>query len=331
MVELARVGFPSYTIGSIAADNAGGLWFDAGAPSERCLARLDPRSGELRADARAVGQVATGRDGSLWWSLDQSVVRQQAGVDGTGAAYDLGATVGSEQVVHPLTVDPQGRAWVTLTGANAIARVDRDGPVTRITDGIPAGANPGTIDAGDDGTVWFAEPDVHMIGRATPDGVVTQVDVGGAPEIVVAASGGGAWFYDTDDRSFGRIDGSGAVQRLENATPSAPVIDMTVAPDGSVWYVADPGIVGRFGDGLPLQEIPIADTSGTTTRASFHHPKAITADDAGMIWFTDLFYPGEGSTIAVFAAFAGAPPQDWPQDLPLDRSIGSTLTTCGDG
>jgi virginiamycin B lyase len=328
VVQFANLGFPSYTIGSPSADPDGRVWFRAGTVNESCLVSVDPASTELHATVEPLGDVATGDDGSVWFTTERGAVRQDA--DGARVSYDVGAPIGSEHVARPISIDPQGRAWVTATEANAIARIEPHGSVTRFTDGIPAGASPGTIDAGPDGSLWFAEPDVHQVGRASPDGAIEQVAVGGAPEVVVADLTGGAWFFDGASSGFGHIDRSGGVTRVANATPNAPVIDMAVAPDGSVWYVADPGIVGRFGDGLPLQELPIPDEGGRTARASFQHPRGITSDANGTIWFTSYFYGGEGMAISLDAVATADTAAGWPEDLPLDRPIGASITTCGD-
>src|SRR6266498_4945348 len=67
---------------------------------------------------------------------------------------------------------------------------------------------PISITAGPDGNLWFAERDVHKIGKITTGGVITEypLPIGGFPWDITAGPDGALWFpeYQYVDR-IGRI------------------------------------------------------------------------------------------------------------------------------
>jgi virginiamycin B lyase len=317
----------------VSSDPAGTLWFEAGSTVMRCLNRLDPTNGELVTTPEDIGEAAA-TDGAVWFTSATSVTRRAA--DGVQATFDVGATIGIAGLRRPITVDPAGRAWVSLTGDDAIARIGADGQVDRFADGIPAGAMPGTIVAGADGTVWFAQPGAGRIGRTSADGAITSVEVGGTPTLVAAGPDASAWFVGEPDETGaatgapGRIAADGTVTRYDDVVLDGPVIDLAVAADGAVWLAEATGVVGRLGSDGSFAEWPLVPAPNTF-ETGFHHPESITFDADGTAWVSVWFYGGEYTSILLFAVVVGERPDDWVGDLPLDRPIGRTPSTCGSG
>jgi virginiamycin B lyase len=108
---------------------------------------------------------------------------------------------------------------------------------------------PGSITAGPDGNLWFADctnGSISTIPPNSPTGTSVRVTAypipaldAGAPSPVgiAVASDGSIWFADPtngNDGEIGRITTAGAITEFDT---SAPANSVAVGPDGAVWYV----------------------------------------------------------------------------------------------
>ena len=100
------------------------------------------------------------------------------------------------------------------------------------------------ITLGSDGNVWFTEQTGGLIGRITPDGVVTEFPTGipsrGNFSAIISGPDGNIWFVghgqaDSPDTnaSIGRMTPMGEVT-LFSTDPAAQQI--TAGPDGNLWF-----------------------------------------------------------------------------------------------
>ena len=178
-----------------------------------------------------------------------------------------------------------GLAWLIvlalLAPANAVAATPRfNGPFP-----IPSpNAKPTGITPGPDGALWFAEHDVHKVGRIF-NGTVSESATlpGGAtqPNGIAAGPDGKLWLTTRG--------GNGAIVDLTLAGPfegpfsftlpiSSDPIEIVVGPGGALWFtdtkndmigkIAPDGIIARF-----------AITDGSK-------PYGIVAGPDGNLWYT---------------------------------------------
>lgn len=246
----------------------------------------------------ATGIVA-GPDGALWVAGGSLVVRvtPQGGVSivplvgipsvaggSLLALPPLGTLLaGANQLVnqlagsvrgesHGIAVGGDGALWIA--GGPSLARVTRDGHVSRVPvpGDLPAD---GGITAAADGSLWYSSSPAAAVGRVDLGGQVARYGLQGHPVDLVRGpgsanlwistqnAGGGSWITRMATRSFGPSRPSGwgcgdqnpaacwfRIQtvptgdtRLFNAhgTPGG----VTVGPDGNVWYT-EGGRIGRI-------------------------------------------------------------------------------------
>jgi virginiamycin B lyase len=203
-----------------------------------------------------------GPDGALWLASRQSYTF--AG----GLRRIVLAPVGSYSEVPTQTtpVDyptkvvkgPEGALYAVLTGSGQIGRLDAQGHIVqRFTPppmddqcSITSQKTPQDLVAGPDGALWMTFSNGCWLGRLTPSGSFSTVNV-----------------Y----KSF--LTGSGQTSYL--AFPS----DLAVAPDGALWYTA-PGsnAIGRYKPGGTPQAWSTGQQNGT-------NPRGIVVGDDGVAWF----------------------------------------------
>jgi streptogramin lyase len=179
-----------------------------------------------------------------------------------------------------------------LAALAALAVADPAGAVT-ITEfrfaGVPTG--PTSIARGPDGNIWFAQPDVKMIGRITPDGGLSQTSGGpggitGTLRDLAGGADGTIWFTEV-------IAGVGAIKRISTAgTLAADYTGLsggqpdaiTAGPDGNMWFTDMVGSTLRVGRITRFADVDVF-TSGISTNTG---PGTITAGPDGNLWFTEF-------------------------------------------
>lgn len=199
--------------------------------------------------------VAPAADGQgIWYTA------QQAGALGlldpeTGAIETIPLGAGSSP--HGVVVSPDGAAWVTDTGLNAIVRVD---PATRELAvwplaGDSANLNTATIDAG--GTVWFTGQN-GIVGRldpaAMPPGTILEpvaAPRGRGPYGIDVTLGGDVYFASLAGSYLGRVvpndDGSFTLEEIDPPTPDQGTRRVWSDLRGVLWTSQwNAGQVGRY-------------------------------------------------------------------------------------
>lgn len=200
--------------------------------------------------------------------------------DGAVTEFPLRGPEEGTRAIAAITAGPDGALWFSEAGA--IGRITTTGQVTEFPG---EGLEPAGITAGPDGAIWFIKaPD--RIGRLDPrTGSVTDFSVPGEPfmangsgemsDQIIAGPDGALWFTHFLAGTIGRIATAGAVTEFP---VNAPPTDLTVGPDGHIWFSTRTGVVGRLviaSGGRPLSatltgaaEVPgpgDPDGSGTGT------------------------------------------------------------------
>lgn len=195
-----------------------------------------------------------------------------------------GATVATTTLALPAGTVPIGIAhgpggtWFTDPATGSVGVIDTNDQVTMFALPEPDAA-PGTIAAGPDGAMWFAEPGIHALGRITSAGVATDfaMTTGSNPAGVAAGPDGNIWYTLRATNKIGWGTTAG-FSELTLATGSGPS-SITAGPDGGMWFTAQGSSqIGR---------VDVATKQVTTfPLATGSQPSSITAGADGALWFT---------------------------------------------
>ena len=170
-----------------------------------------------------------------------------------------------------------------------------------LLEGLPAGvitkfsynyssADPGSLTAGPDGNLWFADYGGDAIGRITPKGVITEFPTPGSsinPTAITAGPDGNLWF--TAISQIGNITTKGVVTDFSLNNGYGFPQGITTGPDGNLWfaeYDSFGSAIGRITPKGVITDFPIPNVTypdGTTWPVN---PAEITAGPDGNLWFT---------------------------------------------
>src|SRR5689334_21682857 len=103
---------------------------------------------------------------------------------------------------------------------------------------LPSGVTPTSIAFAADGTPWFGA--TGELANIAPDGTVTEhplPDASAQVGAITTAADGSAWFAENPNR-LGHIIADGTVTEYQ-LQPGENVRTLTVAPDSSIWFIAD--------------------------------------------------------------------------------------------
>jgi streptogramin lyase len=227
----------------------------------------------------SLGPIAAGPDGTFWalepssnkvWHLDRTFTMVPYTVGGTPSAIALGA---------------DGHLWITESGANKIARLDPKTGSVDAFDVPTANSIPNAITAAGDGNVWFTEYFGNKVGRVTPAGHIDEF-----PLTSAGAHPSGIAAYDdqlaitepgVNKIAFVDIYGSPDPKVIGEKlvpTPNATPTGITLAPDGTFWFVEYTGNKVAQINGVVIEEHPIP-TPGS-------HPRVIVTG-GGSLWFNE--------------------------------------------
>lgn len=181
-----------------------------------------------------------------------------------------------------LSAGSDGGLWYFDIERTSIARVSTDGSVSWFQLRYPSGEGSEAI-AGPDGNIWFDGRTADLVprlGRMTPDGDITLLEVPGGGRVNRLAAGhdGNVWFTKKWDSVVSSLTPDGAY--TEYRAPSGELDDLASSPDGSIWFT-DPGN-NRIGCLSPDRTftwlaIPTPD-SGL---------QSIAVGPDGNVWFTE--------------------------------------------
>lgn len=258
--DIATFALPTANAGpaDIAAGPDGNLWFLEGAARQVGRITTSGNVTEYRIPATDgfPTTIVAGPDGAMWFSdfIRNSVWR----VSLTGQFVEYAASTGA----IGLAVGSDDNLWFTgFGGPKRVGRMTLSGAVTLFP---RPSAPPGWRAApSPDGNVWYTVVG-HGFGRITPSGEITEFplssDRGHIPAAIVAGPDGNLWMPVDETWScitpctlpperdgIVRVSLTGAQTRYE--LPEELRIqdgaNITVGPDGAMWFTALRGI-GRF-------------------------------------------------------------------------------------
>ena|SRR5258708_4074598 len=169
-----------------------------------------------------------------------------------------------------ITAGPDGNLWFTETiigpktvnGPGPGGQIGRTTPTGTIsTYPLPSGSLAGSLTAGPDHNLWFAEevmnsngPSIDKIGRISPTGTITEFTlptgnssgVRGGPVGITAGPDGALWFTDAANNAIGRITTAGKISEFALPTPQSAPEYITSGPDGKLWFT-ELGVNGQTG------------------------------------------------------------------------------------
>jgi streptogramin lyase len=106
-----------------------------------------------------------------------------------------------------IAIGPEGNAWVAMSTADAIDRIDPNGGRTRFA--LPSGSEPFDLTYGPDGAFWILESGLGKIGRMTTAGLLTgeyAVPSGFTGQVgITVGPDKNIWFTDSDKGAIGRL------------------------------------------------------------------------------------------------------------------------------
>ena len=306
---------------SIVAGPDGNMWFGitASKTSPPAIGRITPEGEITRFTELAAktdpSDLTVGPGGRIWW------VSNSGSRPGLGYVKPDGLTL---QIFLPtwptdIVAGPDGNMWFTYGEGStaAIARVDSpedpgDTTITYFHEGLREESNPRDIILGPDGNLWFTDPWVDAIGKAAPDGTITEFDADIFAPVLSAGTDGNVWFADG---GISRVTPAGDVTWF--GTPgggeSRYARDLTIGPDGNLWFASsrfEPGngAVGRITPLGQVEEYNVGINPGS-------RPTEIVLGPDGNLWFADW---GEPSAIGRVTPTGNSykPPWEIPEEAP---------------
>jgi virginiamycin B lyase len=237
-------------------------------------------------------------DGAGWvWYVDQ-----RAGTLGglnPATGEEVVVPLGASSAPHGIIMGPDGAAWITDGGQNAIVRVDINTLAVSVyrLPGATAGLNTATFDGR--GVLWYTGQG-GFIGRLNPaDGVVTQVPTprGRGPYGIATAPDGTVYFASLAGSYLGRIDNDdGAVTVLDPPTPNSGVRRVWADSRGRL-YIAQYN-VGQLGRYDPAT----GQWAEWKLPGNQPRPYAVFVDSRDKVWLSDhgLGNSGGGNNSLVY-------------------------------
>jgi streptogramin lyase len=226
----------------IAPGPDGNLWFIESATNK--IASITPLGAISEYDIPTLGSqpsgIAAGPDGNLWFTESLGDKIGRISPTGTNATEFSIPIAGAAPVA--IIAGPDGNLWFTLlnigANASAIGTITPAGVINVIT--IPIGDGPSDIVIGPDGNVWYANVGAQSLGRVTPSGVVTEVEVGMYSTALAVGPDSNFWFvganYGGDTTNFEKVTPAGVTTAY--TLPSEPM-GVTTGPDGNLWVTEE--------------------------------------------------------------------------------------------
>ena len=250
-------------VNDIAVGGDGRIWFVTNDDVNRIGAMTtDGQITRYRLDTVPVGELegvdvrprwlGRGPDGAIWFAHYDNAAIGRITSDGAVSEF----TNGVRGYIGRPVAGPDGAMWFTDSG---LARITSAGVVAHLPSS-PLQTFPSHLAVSPSGELWFTASNDRRVyvGRATNAGAQTLFASGtqGAYALTVDRVGG-AWFSTDRDClnavldmalacKLAHIDAAGAVTPYAGGVLSqAQIVEMTVGPDGMLWFADLPG--GRIG------------------------------------------------------------------------------------
>ena len=162
-----------------------------------------------------------------------------------------------------------------LTAGNLLAQSS-----VQITE-FPACCSPIAITVGPDGNFWMWYSGDSSVSRLTPSGMLTFfrsaiLFPGATPGHCVDGRDGGVWF--SDGGPIGRVSTATGVATLFPLPSGSGATDMTLGPDGALWFSDNGNQIGRMTLAGAVTEYHVP--------TAFRGTHSITVGPDGALWFT---------------------------------------------
>ncbi len=168
----------------------------------------------------------------------------------------------------------------------------------------PNFSNPLFVAVAPDGVVWFTQPNSDALGSFNPQTTVFSnyaTKKGSAPYDLALDKNGNIWFTEFEGNAIGFLSRKTyTVTETPVPTANCDPYGITIAPDGTAWFVENKKDVSQIGSFIPTTS---GNISITEHPVNAQQPHMITADKAGNIWFSEAFAgdigkfnPGDGTT-----------------------------------
>ena len=229
--------------------------------------------------------VAVTPDGQeVWWTV------QRGGGHGilnpaTGETTII--PLGEGSAPHGVIVGPDGNAWITDGGQNAIVRVDRGTHAVKVwplpEDTGPINMNTATFDHR--GRIWFTGQ-TGFYGRldpATDDMQVWAAPRGRGPYGIATTSSGDVWYASLAGNHIARVNlDTGEATIVEPPTPNQGARRVWPDSQGRIW-------VSEWNSGNVSVHDP-RDGSWRTWKLPGESPRAysVYVDGSDKVWLTDF-------------------------------------------
>ena len=236
--------------------------------------------------------IITGPDGNLWWTDPSNNEVWRMSPQGTNPT-SFQITGGP----NGITVGPDRNLWITVTTANQILKMSVIGEMLgRLNISIPNSAPRGITVDPDDNTIWFAQPDGHVLGQIMPNGMISETspltDGTGRvvrPDDLVTGYDGNIWFtapLDKNGNAYNQIGIYNPVTKTVSRwlplpagyTEPTPIIR---GPDQTMWFTADRSDHLAIGRVAPNGALTMFDISNLPAVGG-----GITTGPDGNLWFT---------------------------------------------
>lgn len=252
---------------------------------------------------------AVGRDGNAWiGTMGPNTLMLLHGTTGQYTAITF-----PDGPVHTIgsAVDTRGNAWLAQSNRNALGRFDLE---LRTYEEFPtptADSSPFGIIVDSDEHVWFTELAAARIGLFDPASRLFKEyplpDETLYPYLLAVAPDGRIWFSTLKTPYVGVLDpndGTITLHRIAGMDDQTGTTGIAVAADGTVWFGARAGRLGRFDPASGESEL--FQSSGSDAYG-------VAVDSGGRVWLatTDAAVYAFDPATRAFCAVQTGPASRW--------------------
>ena len=259
----------------------GNLWF-GGAGT---IARMSTAGVVTTFADPAIGfvqDITVGPDGALWFADSTKATIGRITTSGSLTAFPAAGLAGPRFII----AGPDGNLWFGSASTNKIGRMAPSGTSTSYP--LAPDVTVEDLAVGPDGNVWYVGN--GTVGKVTMGGVASQVvSDNSRPSGILVGPDGTLWLYlawATDHLAHISADGVITPIPTVPAGGLAPMRDLTLGPDGAVWFTQETSIGSITAAGVAVvhRGIPVVD------------PDDVKASPDGDVVFTNQNSIGRASS-----------------------------------